>query len=66
MSKRQEPRSFVSDEEELPEDVLYWANLFRATPQQVESALEQVEEHPEPQPRSRRRPTPADLHKPRP
>ena len=66
MSKRQEPRSFVSDEEELPEDVLYWANLFRATPEQVESALEQVEQHPEPRPKIRRRPTPADLHKQRP
>ena len=66
MSKRQEPRSFVSDDEQLPEDVLYWANLFRASPQQVESALEQVEEHPEPEPQTKRRVTPADLHKPRP
>jgi hypothetical protein len=66
MSQRQESRSFVSDQEDLPEDVLYWANLFKATPQQVASAMEQVEEHPEPEAGRRRRPTAADLHKPRP
>jgi hypothetical protein len=67
MSKRsEEPRSFVGDDEQLPEDVLYWANLFRAEPDQVEAAMEQVEDHPEPEPDSHRRPTPTDLHKQRP
>jgi hypothetical protein len=67
MSKRkQEPRSFASDEGQLPEDVLYWANLFRASPDQTEAAMEQVAAHPEPEPRTHRRSTRTDLHKLRP
>jgi hypothetical protein len=45
-----EPRSFAKrDEESLPEDVLYWAALFRATPAETEKAMKQVAAHPEPE-----------------
>ena len=45
-----EPKSFAQDESDvLAEDVMYWANLFRATPNEVKSALETLQEHPEPE-----------------
>ncbi|HET9159919.1 MAG TPA: hypothetical protein VFN88_04850 [Caulobacteraceae bacterium] len=46
---RPEPKSF-EDAAGLPEDVLYWAALFRATPEETEKAMEQVAGHPEPEP----------------
>jgi hypothetical protein len=52
---RPEPRSFRNqDAESVPEDVLYWAALFRATPAETEKAMKQVAEHPEPEPQRSR------------
>lgn len=54
--RKQEPRSFaeVGPTEDLAEDVLYWASLFRATPAEAERALDTVEAHPEPDPKDLR------------
>ena len=57
-----EPRSFgAKAQDEAPvEDVLYWAHLFRATPEEIASAMRKVRDHPEPKPEDG-----ADLHKPK-
>lgn len=47
---REEKRSFVAEDgEALPEDALYWANLFRARPGEILEAMRTIEDHPEPE-----------------
>jgi hypothetical protein len=38
-----------AEDEQLDEDVYYWANLFQASPAEVANAMETVTEHPEPE-----------------
>lgn len=45
-----ESRSFAQDQsDDLAEDVMYWANMFKASPSEVRSALKTVHDHPEPE-----------------